>query len=347
MARPPRPPVRAVSFYDALTESEQVARHLLLGNGFSIAAHRAFSYPSLLEAGGVLAPRLQRIFDTLQTTDFEVAVEAIRQARDLWPIYSDDANARARAREDIDAIKHHLIKAITQVHPRRPSDLEKTSYEICRDFLMLFAGPDRNRRGSIFTTNYDLLLYWTVARFHNEIECDDGFRGHPLMWSETNAEHQNIFHMHGGLHLYEAENGIRKLRSDYPLLDQVETLMEKGDLPIFVAEGSSDQKRQRIRGNDYLLHARRAFRRACLDPDTALFTFGHSLRPQDEHLLSLIGRGHCPTLFAGFPGGLENHAANRIYEVTNLLRQKRRDLGRPDLDVAVYDSAECVVWDEL
>lgn len=347
MARPPHPPVRAVSFYDALTESEHVARHLLIGNGFSISAHQAFSYPSLLEAGGGLTARLQRIFDTLETTDFEVAVEAVRQARALWSIYSEDANVRARARRDIEAIKRHLVRAITRVHPRRPNDLEEGAYETCRDFLMLFAGPDRNIRGSIFTTNYDLLLYWTVARFHEELECDDGFRGRPLMWSEANAEQQNIFHMHGGLHLYENEDGIRKLRSDRPLLDQIETLMEEGDLPIFVAEGSSAQKRSRIRGNDYLLHARRAFRRACSNPAATLFSFGHSLRPQDEHLLSLIGRGHCSTLFAGFPGGLENQAANRIYEVANLLRQKRRDLERPDLDIAVYDSTECVVWEGI
>lgn len=341
------PPVRAVSFYDALTESEQVTRHLLLGNGFSIAAHRAFSYPSLLEAGGQLSPRLQRIFDALRTTDFEVAVEGITQARDLWPIYSDDANVRGRARRDIDAIKRHLIRAITQVHPRRPADFEEAMYETCRDFLMLFMGRGRENAGSIFTTNYDLLLYWTIARFHNELDCDDGFRGRPLMWSELNAEHQNIFYMHGGLHLYEGEEGIRKLRSDRPLLDQVEGLLEDGDLPIFVAEGSSDQKRQRIRGNDYLLYARKAFRRACSNPEAVLFSFGHSLRPQDTHLLTLIGKGRCPTLFAGFPGGLENHAANRIYEVTNMLRQQRRDLGRPDLDVAVYDSTECVVWEGI
>lgn len=340
--------MRAISFADALDESEDASRHLLLGNGFSIAAHQAFSYPSLLEAGGALTHRLQRIFDALRTTDFEVAVEAVTQARDLWAIYSDDVNVRARARRDIDAIKRHLIRAITRVHPRRPADFEDEAYETCLGFLLNFTGPERGgNTGSIFTTNYDLLLYWTVARFHHELDCDDGFRGRPLMWSEGNAEHQNIFYMHGGLHIYEGDDGIRKLRSDRPLLDQVETLLEDGDLPIFVAEGSSRQKRQRIRSNDYLLHARKAFRRVCADPEAVLFSFGHSLRTQDEHLLTLIGRGSCPTLFAGFPGGLDNHAANRIYEVANLLRQKRRELDRPDLDIAVYDSSECVVWEGL
>ncbi len=105
-----------ISFSEALSETEDVKRHLLLGNGFSIALFRKrFTYGALLDSVDFTKyPEAQLAFSALGTTDFEVVIEALRQAVSLLPIYGGDAAA-------LSLMKSHAggPKGITGLSDRR------------------------------------------------------------------------------------------------------------------------------------------------------------------------------------------------------------------------------------
>lgn len=234
-----------MTFADALAESDGAKRHLLLGNGFSIALFPdRFRYVSLLEeADFSRSPEVREAFAVLGTTDFEVVINALRDAVTLLPLYSDDAALAERMIQHAELLKDLLVQAIAGRHPERPSDIAEAQYEACRAFLSHFVGEHRNRRneggkelrGKIYTVNYDLLLYWTLL--HDEVIQwnaedplqsvleptepllhDDGFRAPALepdapyvTWeAEGAADSQNIHFLHGALHLYDYGPDLQK-----------------------------------------------------------------------------------------------------------------------------------------
>ena len=71
-----------ITFAEAFERSADGKRHLLLGNGFSIALFPGrFRYGSLLaEADFSGSPELRASFERLTTTDFEVVIKALRDA---------------------------------------------------------------------------------------------------------------------------------------------------------------------------------------------------------------------------------------------------------------------------
>jgi hypothetical protein len=170
-------PVSTITFSRALAETETMKRHLLLGNGFSIALFPdRFRYGSLLDEADFTAyPKARRAFDALGTTDFEAVIHALRQAVALLPLYDELSTTRTRMDQDATALKELLVQAIGGRHPERPSDVTEAQYRSCRTFLAHFGGDARNRkssggkdlRGNIYTLNYDLLLYWTLL--HDQI----------------------------------------------------------------------------------------------------------------------------------------------------------------------------------
>lgn len=209
MGLAPRVRIRRTTFAEAIEETIQTRRHLLLGNGFSVAAHPAFAYGTLLEAAGQMPARLAGVFEQLGTTDFEAALNFLNQAEAVLALYDADRPLVQLFRRDAAALKAHLIAAITAVHPATSVQISEESSLACRDFLALFTAPERERRGRIFTTNYDLLLYWVMVRHSEDLRCDDGFRGtRVLTWDAERTAGQSLFFLHGGLHLYEADGSF-------------------------------------------------------------------------------------------------------------------------------------------
>ena len=72
-----------MSFANAIADSEQFSkRHLLLGNGFSIACRAdIFHYGSLFEQADFSAvPEVAAVFAALGTQDFEVAIRSLENS---------------------------------------------------------------------------------------------------------------------------------------------------------------------------------------------------------------------------------------------------------------------------
>ncbi len=77
------------------------------------------------------------------------------------------------------------------------------------------------------------------------------------------------------------------------LIDQIRTALDESRFPLFVSEGDSDGKLQRIRHSGYLHRALRSFRGNCDSKAASIFLFGHSLADNDAHVLLQIQKGKC------------------------------------------------------
>ncbi|MBL8705970.1 MAG: DUF4917 family protein [Rhodospirillales bacterium] len=370
-----------MTFADALSASEGGKRHLLLGNGFSIAIFPdRFRYGSLLEqADFSSSPKARQAFTALGTTDFEVVIKALRDAVTLLPIYSSDEALATTMRQHADVLKDLLVRAIAGRHPERPSDVGETPYKACRTFLAHFVGESRDERsaggkdlrGYIYTVNYDLLLYWTLL--HDQViqwnaadplasvleqtealQHDDGFRAPDadpnapyVTWdAEGAADGQNIHFLHGALHLYDDGPDLQKKcwerSGGIPLVDQLRAALAEDKFPLFVSEGDSGGKLLRIRHSGYLQRSLKSFAGVCRSPGASLFIFGHSLAPNDEHVLRQIEKGKTKTVYVSLYGDPASDANRTI-----VARAARLALARPErnpLEVQYFSAESAAVW---
>ena len=273
-------------------------RHLLLGNGFSIACRpNIFRYEKLFEQAdfSALSSSAKATFAALNTTDFERVIKALRDAASLAKLYGATTAQIKAMLDDANALKELLVQTIAQSHPALPGDITDGEYAACQSFLDNFA--------TTYTFNYDLLLYWTHMHRENraDVQSDDGFRtsqsdiesGIPsdyVVWESGQSHDQNMWFLHGALHVFDSGTEIQKYtwnRTGVRLIEQIREALSRDFFPLFVAEGSSAEKLERIRHSDYLAKAYRSFQ----EIQHCLFVYGHSLAANDEHYLRRIEKG--------------------------------------------------------
>ncbi|MGN6186548.1 MAG: DUF4917 family protein [Thermoanaerobaculia bacterium] len=122
------------------------------------------------------------------------------------------------------------------------------------------------------------------------------------------------------------------------MIEQIRTALHAHLYPVFVSEGESDQKLERIRHNDMLSRGYRSFAKIT----GILFIYGHSLAANDEHFLKLIERGKMSRLFVSIYGDPASPDNKRIIARAEALASARPP--RRPLEVAFYDSASARVW---
>ena len=198
--------------------------------------------------------------------------------------------------------------------------------------------------------NYDLLLYW-VQMHVEEGEApssDDGFRTSQedfvssyVVWEPSQSHEQNMWFLHGALHVFDSGVEIQKFtwkNTGVRLIDQIRDALDRGLFPLFVSEGTSDEKYERIRHNDYLAKAYRSFS----EIQGALFIFGHSLADNDDHYLHRIKRGKISHLYVGLYGDATTDANKQI-----IRRAQELAVGRPakrPLKITFFDASSARVW---
>lgn len=319
--------------------------HVLLGNGFSRACRNdIFAYDSLFNRADFnsLAPEARQAFEVLNTTDFELVMKALRRASVLIELYAGDSGEVVeRMQRHADALREVLVQAIATSHPERPSDIPLEKYAACRAFLAHF--------NYIYSFNYDLLLYWALMQ--DEIEPalahDDGFRTPDegpeeyVTWDVEKTNRQNIHYLHGALHIFDASDKIKKytwINTGIRLIEQVRSALSANLYPLFVAEGQSERKMERIRHSDWLSRSYRSF----ANLGGSLFIYGHSLAANDEHILKLLDKGKVKQLFVSVfrdPDAAENRRIIRRVERIREIRTKRRPL-----DIYFYDAESAKAW---
>ncbi|MDB5464871.1 MAG: hypothetical protein JWP23_3260, partial [Phenylobacterium sp.] len=124
--------VEEVTFEEAIEHTKHLPRDLLLGNGFSIAAHDAFRYDSLLDRASV-PDEVRAIFAAHRTPNFEAVMRfLLAESIGMNPDQARDA------RNKIEALKKALIDSIHDVHPPRRGCISDPQWARCEDFLEHF-----------------------------------------------------------------------------------------------------------------------------------------------------------------------------------------------------------------
>jgi Domain of unknown function (DUF4917) len=254
---------------------------LLCGNGLSINVWPAFAYGSLFDHAhdGDLTAEDLALFGG--TENFERVLSDLNTAirvnetlgRPADPIY-----ARYRS------IQRGLGHAVRAVHLIR-SQVPDVALKNIRDELLRYEW--------IFSTSYDLLLYWAMGCGGSFSPFIDHFRGSRLEFDPGCADvyvgQVPVYFVHGALHLVVSGSGVTwKLRSGaiQTVLDQFGEPID-GDphsRPLLVTEGTARDKLRAIEGNVYLAHALQMLR----SMELPLVVFGSSLGAQDEHLLDAL-----------------------------------------------------------
>jgi hypothetical protein len=268
-------------------------RGLLIGNGASVALWPLFRYRSLLEmACDASKPDhlLQReidLFSEFETQNFESVLSSIITAGRIWSIYEKPKHDIDDLRQSYQRVRKSLIRSVKEVH----IPFDKVTEELKRSLRDIYC-----KYAYVYSTNYDLLLYWSMM--DDKSQFKDFVWGRDLdhernyfdladtdLWDERNPVTKVLF-IHGALHLYkdgDARSFKKLTGEDGNLLDLFDV---QGDaIPLFISEGKSKNKLSAITRNDYLSFCYQRFAKH----RGSLVIFGHSLTPEvDQHLIDAI-----------------------------------------------------------
>ena len=93
------------------------------------------------------------LFERYGTTDFEQVLRQLDEGQWLARHYRlAETDIERDMATDYELLKSALVDAIANTHPAIPNEIDETSLASAADFLTSF--------DNVFTTNYDLLLYW-------------------------------------------------------------------------------------------------------------------------------------------------------------------------------------------
>jgi Domain of unknown function (DUF4917) len=285
-------------------------RALLLGNGSSVAISSRFRYGSLLDAAGLTKDDLA-LFDHLRTVDFEEVLHCLHAARF---VVGQTGGAPQPIADRYSELRQKLVNAVDTHHVSRADALGTGVLQAWNVELMKYA--------SIFSTNYDLLLYWSINQKSDQF-VDFVFAGG---FDEGNCvsfgSKRQVWWLHGGLHLYvDSTTGeVRKHVSTST--GSIQSLFSNaGTRSLFIAEGSSRQKRSRIRSNSYLETAYLRLR----DNHHELVVLGSQLGSTDEHLVDAIKKSPCPRVLIGIYPSDQHHVTEEIGRFGGLFSTKKHE----------------------
>lgn len=292
---------------------------LLLGNGASISVDPLFDYRSLLEEARnqrLIMPKVDRVFRLFQTSDFEHVLNVLS--------ISNDINRALHIKDRItqrvyNFVRETLIGIVRAIHPEEKDIIH--NFSSIAQFLQHFS--------MIVSLNYDLILYWAIlwANENNpSIKFKDCFPDGKFDndWQKfTNpigAEKKSIpiFYIHGNLVLTtDPANGERKIITPPPGQYLLSFIFDKWHgaklSPLFVSEGTKEQKLAAIRLSLYL---GTVYDDILPQVGESLVIYGSSLQLNDEHVLTALIKGGLKRIAIsvykyGNPNWLEACSSNR------------------------------------
>lgn len=338
--------IQVISFEEALKMSGD-RRHLLLGNGFSISWKAdIFRYDSLYNRANFdsLNPDIKKVFEQLKTTDFEIVMKSLHSTAEILKVYcKNETTLITKLENDATQLKNLLVETIATYHPEAPNEITESQYLNSNNFLSNF--------NNIYTLNYDLLLYWVIMHFNEpniKPKFDDGFRTPDegrteyVTWDVENTNSQNIFYLHGALHIFDEGAELQKytwVNTGIKLIDQIRSALNKNYFPVFVSEGSSKDKIEKINHSNYLSRGYRSFSAI----SHSLFIYGHSLAENDEHILKLIPKGKISHLFISLYGDQSKPDNKKIIAKAKSLQENRKNKSKP-LELHFFDAQSINIW---
>lgn len=280
--------------------SKKRTKHLILGNGFSMSYDKGiFSYNALSTFIDKTSNELlKKLFSTIKTKNFELVMQQLDNFIEIAKIFSSDTQLVGKIREASDTLKDSLIEAVKELHPEHVFKVSDEKSISCFNFLNDYI----SNSGSIYSTNYDLLLYWVLTRNNSEFAIDgfgrelenpdETIKGDDPEYSELrwgkNKKKQTIFYLHGTLPFFDT--GIDIIKEEYDLehflLQKIKDRMENKEYPIFVTAGGAQEKLNHIMHNKYLSHCYEQFSTI----QGSLISFGFNFGEYDTHIIDAINK---------------------------------------------------------
>lgn len=260
---------------------------LLLGNGLSRNVWRDFGYPTLFGkarrdgASGSLSTADRALFEVLGTQNFERVLAELAAAIRMADALKEETRPFL---ERYQSIQKALGEAVQSVH---------AGYRDIPEGTLEAIGRVLQRQEYVFTTSYDLVVYWAMGAVDYKGLCDCFWSDYcfDLANSEPPEGKTPVYFLHGALHLVVMGSGVtRKLVSTslQNLLDQFGHPLDGDEQvrPLLITEGSAQHKLLAIEGNDYLSDALDRLRRF----KRPIVVFGSDLSEQDRHLVDALNR---------------------------------------------------------
>lgn len=323
---------------------------LILGNGASISINNCFKYTNLFEracSNSSLDQISTALFEALETTDFELVMNKLRQTYVVNKVLNLDSNDVAF--KTYDNIRSSLISAVKETHVKFNDVIFQI--EDIRKFLEQFS--------TVISLNYDLLVYWAIMASHSNTaykmkDCfiknlGSGILGFEYDIKMLREPYQGIqdptlvFYPHGNLMLANNENNEEfkiKLNSQNNLFDEIGDKWKNNYVPLFVSEGDSKQKLKAIRRSTYLNFV---YENVLPDLGKVAVIYGWRLAEQEEHLIKKIFyKGSIETVFISIYLG-DNPDSNKVSdEQERIVRTLKR--GNSNLGVRFFDAASRNCW---
>ncbi len=278
-------------------------KHLLLGNGFSMSydkkifSNNAFS-DFIKKADNQL---LQKLFGIINTCNFELIMNQLDVFYQLAVEFVTDKGLAEKIMIATKSLKEKLVDAISELHPEQVFKIPEEQSRNCALFLKEYLDSD----GHIFTTNYDLLLYWVLMSNQDQLNnIVDGFGREyiekdeysedfdpefgDLEWG-LNQEEQHVHYIHGALHIFDT--GVSIIKETYDgeyLLKNIKARIENKEYPVFVTAGDGKQKLAHILHNQYLDYCYKKLSSI----SGSLVTFGFNFGEYDHHIIDAINRAY-------------------------------------------------------
>jgi Domain of unknown function (DUF4917) len=279
---------------------------LLLGNGMSINVWEPFGYRKLYDRAklGELSAQDRKLFSS--TPNFErVLADVLTAIRVNHAFGLDTRPLLERYRN----IQRALVQAVREVHLELKL-VPRTTRRTISDAMERFEW--------VFTTSYDLLVYWAMATDGFEPFMDHFRYGGRCEFDPARAsvppKKIPVYFLHGGLHLVVGSAGATwKLRQKElnTILDQFGKPIT-GDAkarPLLVTEGSATDKLAAIEDNLYLSHALDRLR----ERNLPLVVFGSSLSEHDFHLAEALSENpDRPIAVSMLPGSKKQLLAKQV-----------------------------------
>lgn len=335
-------------------KSKNRTKHLLLGNGFSIAYdYNIFSYHSLNDfIESTDNQLLNKLFDITDNKNFEVVMQQLDTFTEIAKTFNADKILLSKIESASTLLKQSLIDAVKELHPEHVYKIPKEKSELCYKWLNDYL----SNKGHIFTTNYDLLLYWVLMRngakhhsdgFGRDKESEDYVPSEEAEYSELrwgrNGDSQNVHYLHGALQIFD--QGIEIIKEEYNgshnLLDVINSKMKKNKYPIFITAGNGKEKLKNIMHNRYLTHCYNSLSHI----SGSLVTFGFNFGEYDDHIINAINKaakgyfdknGKFQKLLSIYIGVFSDADAQHIESIKHKFKHKCK--------VNVFDSRTANVW---
>lgn len=343
------------TYQDVITYLKKKKRnkHLLLGNGFSIAYdYDIFSYNSLnsfIESTD--NKLLNKLFDITDNKNFEVVMQQLDTFVEIAKVFEAEKTLLSNIKSASDLLKESLIEAVKELHPEHVFSIPEEKSQKCYQWLNEYLSFE----GNVFTSNYDLLLYWVLMRngskhhgdgFGRDKESEEYVPSEDAEYSELrwgkNSNSQNVHYLHGALQIFD--QGIEIIKEEYNgsqnLLEVINGKMSNKEYPIFITAGDGQEKLKNIMHNRYLTYCYESLTKI----SGSLVTFGFNFGEYDNHIIDAINKAakgyfdknnKFQKLLSVYIGAYSKEDAEHINSIKDKFKCK----------VNLFDSSTANIWE--